>query len=164
MQFKKQSSGRRSPRRLVAHRGVTITSLSPWILSPSAPTAFAGPHAHCFEPIGPRRIEEVGSGEGGSIRIQPEPDKSWRIISAAIFGLSARLVGGFAVCGEFAFSGLLLAFMSWTIAQALAGCAAYGRAMHPWVIEDEPRQVRRADPFPGGANAEAPTRHGDRGE
>jgi uncharacterized protein YjiS (DUF1127 family) len=57
-----------------------------------------------------------------------------------LFDVSSRLIGGFAACGEIAFSAFLFAVMSWTIAQVLAGCAAYAQAMYPTTIETEPRQ------------------------
>jgi uncharacterized protein YjiS (DUF1127 family) len=97
------------------------------------------PHVHSYQPIDLDRTEGCRAGEGRLIRTRPEQNRSWRIIPAAAFGVSARLVGGLAACGEIAFSGFLLAFMSWTIAQVLAGCAAYAQAMYPCEIEDESR-------------------------
>jgi uncharacterized protein YjiS (DUF1127 family) len=146
MQFGNQSSGQRSA--LAAHRGVTITPLSRRFLPPTTAVAFAGqsagsrPDIHAYRQIDPWRTEGCRGGEGRSIRTRLEPDRSWRVISAALFGVSARFVGGFAACGEIAISGFLLAFMSWTMAQVLAGCAAYGQAMHPCVIEDDTRERR----------------------
>jgi hypothetical protein len=49
-----------------------------------------------------------------------------------------KAVGGVAACGDIAFPRLLVAVMSWTIAQALAGCLAYVEAMHPYFVEHEP--------------------------
>lgn len=140
MQLRRQSSAQRPLLVLAAHRGVPITSRSPLIASSNAVGKFSGPLVHSYQPIDLRRIDGRRAGEGGSSRIQTEPDKSWRVVPAAIFGFSARFFGGFAACGEFAFSGFLFAFMSWTIAEVLAGCAAYAQAMYPCVIEDEPRE------------------------
>jgi uncharacterized protein YjiS (DUF1127 family) len=145
MQFEKQLPGHRAPLALAAHRDTTTTFLSPRFSSSNAAATLIGrssalrPHVHSCQPIDPGRIEGCRAGEGRLIRTRPEQDRSWRIIPAAMFGVSARLVGGLAACGEIAFSGFLLAFMSWTIAQVLAGCAAYGQAMYPCEIEDEPR-------------------------
>jgi uncharacterized protein YjiS (DUF1127 family) len=145
MQFEKQLPGHRSPLALAAHRDTTTTFLSPRFSSSNAAATLVGrssalrPHVHSCQPIDPGRIEGCRAGRGRLIRTGPEQDRSLRIIPAAMFGVSARLVGGLAACGEIAFSGFLLAFMSWTIAQVLAGCAAYAQAMYPCVAEDEPR-------------------------
>jgi hypothetical protein len=126
-----------------------ITSLSPF--SSASPAAgFAGPHVHSYQPLDLRPTEGGRAGEGRSMR--PEADRSWRAIPAAMLGLSARLVGVFAAGGEFAFSGLLLAFLSWTIAQVLAGCAAYAQAMYPCVTEDG---FRARTGSPAGAPGES---------
>jgi uncharacterized protein YjiS (DUF1127 family) len=145
MQFEKQLSGHRSSRALVAHRDTTTTFLSPGFSSSNAAATLVGrssalrPYVHSYQPIDLGRTEGCRAGEGRLIRTRSEQDRSWRIISAAMFGVSARLVGGLAACGEIAFSGFLLAFMSWTIARVLAGCAAYGQSMYPCETEDEPR-------------------------
>jgi uncharacterized protein YjiS (DUF1127 family) len=60
------------------------------------------------------------------------------VIAAAMAGVGARLIGSLAASGEILLSGFLLAFLSWTIAQVLAGCAAYAEAMYPCFVEDEP--------------------------
>lgn len=55
-----------------------------------------------------------------------------------------KAAAGFAACGK----DLLLTVVSWTFAQALAGCAAYGEAMYPgFVGVGEP--VDQRDPARG---------------
>ena len=145
MQREKQLTGHRSQLALAAYRSVTTTSLPRRISSPRVAT-FAGwsaalrPQVYSYQPTDLGRAEDGRGGEGSSIRRRPTPDRSWRVIPATLFGVSTRLIGSFAACGEIAFSGFLLAFMSWTIAQVLAGCAAYAQAMYPTVIETEPRE------------------------
>jgi hypothetical protein len=46
-----------------------------------------------------------------------------------------KAVAGFAACGEVAFPRLLVVVMSWTIAQVLAGCAAYAAARDPCFLD-----------------------------
>lgn len=144
MQREKQLTGHRSQLALAAYRNVTTTSLPRRISSPRVAT-FAGrpaalrPQVYSYQPADLDRTEGGRAGEGSTIRMRPEPGRSWRVIPAALFGVSTRLVGGFAACGEIAFSGFLSAFMSWTIAQVLAGCAAYAQAMYPTAIDIEPR-------------------------
>jgi hypothetical protein len=53
-----------------------------------------------------------------------------------------KALGGVAGCGEIVFPRLLVAVMSWTIAQALAGCLAYAEAMYPCFVEHEPSRDR----------------------
>ena len=67
---------------------------------------------------------------------------------AAAARLMVKTVAGFAACAEIAFPNFLLAVVSWTFAQALAGCAAYGEAMYPgFVGKGEP--VDQRDPVRG---------------
>jgi uncharacterized protein YjiS (DUF1127 family) len=145
MQFEKQLPGQRLPLARATHRDATITFPSPRFTSSNATATFASrsaalrPQVHSYQAIDLGRTEGCRAGEGRLIRTRPEQDRSWRIISAAVLRVSARLVGRLATCGEIAFSGFLLAFMSWTIAQVLAGCAAYAQAMYPCVAEDERR-------------------------
>ncbi len=59
-----------------------------------------------------------------------------------------KTVAGFAACAAVAFPNFLLAVVSWTFAQALAGCAAYGEAMYPGLVGvGEP--VDQRDPVRG---------------
>ena len=61
---------------------------------------------------------------------------------------TVKTVAGFAACVETAFPNFLLAVVSWTFAQALAGCAAYGEAMYPGLVGvGEP--VDQRDPVRG---------------
>jgi uncharacterized protein YjiS (DUF1127 family) len=66
-----------------------------------------------------------------TLRSSSEADRSWHAISA----LMTRAATGLAVCAEFAFPNVLIAVMSWTFAQALAGCAAYAEAMYPGLAD-----------------------------
>ena len=62
--------------------------------------------------------------------------------------LRVKAVAGFAACAAAAFPNFLLAVMSWTFAQVLAGCAAYGEAMYPGLVGvGEP--VGQRDPMRG---------------
>jgi hypothetical protein len=66
-------------------------------------------------------------------------DASWRSMLACRFLAVIRAIGGFAALSAAALSSALLAAMSWTIAQILAGCAEYCQAMYPTFVElDEP--------------------------
>lgn len=79
--------------------------------------------------------------DGGDRSAGPPPQNDaifWRIVPAAVAVLMVKAVGGVAACGEIVFPRLLVALMSWTIAQALAGCLAYVEAMHPCFVEHEP--------------------------
>ena len=68
------------------------------------------------------------------------------VASAARFMVKAA--AGFAACAAVAFPNFLLTVVSWTFAQALAGCAAYGEAMYPgFVGTGEP--VDQRDPVRG---------------
>jgi uncharacterized protein YjiS (DUF1127 family) len=65
-----------------------------------------------------------------------------------VIGLTAKAVGRCATFGEVAFSGILLAALSWTFSQALAGCAAYAEAMYPNFV-DLGEHGDRHDPVDG---------------
>jgi hypothetical protein len=69
------------------------------------------------------------------IRISSEPDASWYSILAGSLRTAMMEIGGFAARGEAAFERILLAVLSWTIAQVLAGCAQYAEAMYPSLAE-----------------------------
>lgn len=163
MQFEKQLPRHRSPLTLAAHRDGKITFLSSRFSSSDPTATFAGrsatvrPHVHSCQSSDLRRTDGRRAGADRSIQTWREQDRAWRVIRAAMFGVSARVIGTFAGCGEIAFSGFLFAFMSWTIAQVLAGCAAYSQAMYPCVFDEElPRE--RTD------SVEHVLRHGDRRE
>jgi uncharacterized protein YjiS (DUF1127 family) len=77
-----------------------------------------------------------------------EDDAPRRSTVAAASQPIAKTVAGFAACAEVAFPNFLLAVVSWTFAQALAGCAAYGEAMYPGLVGvGEP--VDQRDPVRG---------------
>ena len=84
-----------------------------------------------------------------------EDDAPRRSTVAATSQLMVKTAAGFAACAEIAFPNLLLAVASWTFAQVLAGCAAYGEAMYPgFVGVREP--VDQRDPVRG-----TPSEHGN---
>jgi hypothetical protein len=74
-----------------------------------------------------------------AFQITSGSDASWRSMLACRFLAVIKTIGGFAARSAAALSSALLAAMSWTIAQILAGCAEYCQAMYPTFIElDEP--------------------------
>jgi uncharacterized protein YjiS (DUF1127 family) len=75
------------------------------------------------------------TGDVITLRPSSESDTSWRAVSAAASALMTRAAAGFALCSEAAFPNVLLAVLSWTFAQALAGCAAYAEAMYPGLAD-----------------------------
>jgi len=82
--------------------------------------------------------DRLASGEA-AIRKSSGPEASRRSIFAGRFRAAVRAIGGFAVHGAAAFESIVLAVMSFAIAEMLAGCAAYCQAMYPTFVEpDEP--------------------------
>jgi uncharacterized protein YjiS (DUF1127 family) len=75
------------------------------------------------------------TGDVITLRPSSEADTSWRAVSAAASALMTRAAAGLALCSEAAFPNVLLAVLSWTFAQALAGCAAYAEAMYPGLAD-----------------------------
>jgi uncharacterized protein YjiS (DUF1127 family) len=75
------------------------------------------------------------TGDVITLRPSSEADTSWRAVSAAASALMTRAAAGLALCSEVAFPNVLLAVLSWTFAQALAGCAAYAEAMYPGLAD-----------------------------
>jgi hypothetical protein len=69
------------------------------------------------------------------IRTVSERDASRSSILAERFRVVMKAIGGFAARGEAAFESVLLAAMSWTVAQVLAGCAEYCQAIYPTFVE-----------------------------
>jgi hypothetical protein len=69
------------------------------------------------------------------IQISSKPDASWYSILAGRFRTVMMEIGGLAARGEATFERILLAGLSWTIAQVLAGCAQYAEAMYPCFTE-----------------------------
>ena len=94
-------------------------------------------------------LEVVGRTEAGDRPARPDgavqawseperPRRSDRMLAVI------RTVGGFAARSQAALADSLLAAMSWTIAQILAGCAEYCQAMYPTFVEPE-QSVDSAD-------------------
>lgn len=142
MHFEKQLPANLSPVLFTGQRSVRTISPLPRLSSSNSSSAFAGrsralpPHVHSFQQIDLRRGEGSRTGEGTSVRTGPGQDASWRAIPDATFGIGARVIEGLAAGVELVFSRFLLVFMSWTMAQVLAGCAAYAQAMYPCFVED----------------------------
>jgi len=88
------------------------------------------------------------STEISALPASSENDAPRRSTVAAAPQLIVKTVAGFAACAAVAFPNFLLAVVSWTFAQALAGCAAYGEAMYPGLVGvGEP--VDQRDPVRG---------------
>jgi hypothetical protein len=81
------------------------------------------------------------------IQISPEPDASWHSILAGRLRTVMMVIGGLAARGEATFERILLAALSWTVAQVLAGCAQYAEAMYPCFTEP----VEADDGYAGAA-------------
>ena len=95
------------------------------------------------------------STEISALPASSEDDAPRRSTVAAASQLKVKTVAGFAACAAVAFPNFLLAVVSWTFAQALAGCAAYGEAMYPGLVGvGEP--VDQSDPVRG-----TPSEHGN---
>ncbi len=143
MHFEKQLSDALSPLLLTGQRDARTISASPGLSLSTTGPAFVGryrgvrPDVHSFQQIDLRRGESHRTSGGAPIRTRPEQDAPGRVIAAAIFRGGAWVVGALAATGEIVFSRFLLAFMSWTMGEVLAGCAAYAQAMYPCHVEDE---------------------------
>ena len=92
------------------------------------------------------------STEISALPVSSEDDATRRSTVAAAARFIVKAAAGFAACAEVAVPNFLLTVVSWTFAQALAGCAAYGEAMYPgFVSVGEP--VDQRDP-PRGTPSE----------
>ena len=95
------------------------------------------------------------STEISALPVSSEDDATRRSTVAAAARFIVKAAAGFAACAEVAVPNFLLTVVSWTFAQALAGCAAYGEAMYPgFVSVGEP--VDQRDPARG-----TPSEHGN---
>ena len=93
------------------------------------------------------------STEISALPASSEDDALGRSTVAAAARLMVKeAAAGFAACAEIAFPNFLLAVVSWTFAQALAGCAAYGDAMYPGLVGVGER-VDQRDPVRGTQSA-----------
>jgi hypothetical protein len=79
--------------------------------------------------------DRIASCDDDGIGTVSERDACWSAILAERFRVVMKAIGGFAARGEAAFESVLLAAMSWTVAQVLAGCAEYCQAMYPTFAE-----------------------------
>jgi uncharacterized protein YjiS (DUF1127 family) len=88
------------------------------------------------------------STEISALPTSSEDDAPRRPTVAAAARLMAKAAAGFAASAAIAVPNFLLAVVSWTFAQTLAGCAAYGEAMYPGLVGvGEP--VDQRDPVRG---------------
>jgi uncharacterized protein YjiS (DUF1127 family) len=129
MQFEKQLPGERSPLTLATRRDARTTSTRCSVAE--AGTTFAERSAASRPRVRSYHWIHWRISDDRALRTSLEEETSWRAIPAAVFGLTAKAIAGFAAFGEVAFPGFLFAAMSWTVSQALAGCAAYAEAMYP---------------------------------
>ena len=83
------------------------------------------------------------STEISALPASSEDDATRRSTVAAAARFIVKAAAGFAACAEVAVANFLLTVVSWTFAQALAGCAAYGEAIslwawaNPWICRDQ---------------------------
>jgi hypothetical protein len=88
------------------------------------------------------------STEISALPASSEDDALGRSTVAAAARLMVKAAAGFAACAAVAVPNFLLMVASWTFAQALAGCTAYGEAMYPGLVGvGEP--VDQRDPVRG---------------
>jgi hypothetical protein len=140
-------------------------------ISPLLPGAdFGTTRAGQSKASGPRlrsQLEVVDRADAGdrvaardaAFQITSGSDASWRSMLASRFLAAIKAIGGFAARSADALSSALLAAMSWTIAQILAGCAEYCQAMYPTFVElDEPADSHDATSGPqsGQLSSRAP--------
>jgi hypothetical protein len=134
MQFEKQLPGDRSPLMLAMRGDARI--ITQRYAAAEAGTTFVGRSTASGSRVRsyPNRRAPAKDwliSDDRTLRTSSGEDAWWRAISAAVIGLTAKAIGRFATFGDVAFSGFLLAVLSWTFSQALAGCAAYAEAMYP---------------------------------
>jgi hypothetical protein len=142
MQFKRQLPGGPSLRRCATRRAEQ--TIAPTWLVANTGTKSAGLSTALGQRLGshlegvhrPVADDRFARRDRG-IRISPKRDALSRSILAGRFRAVMKTMGGLAAHGEAAFESLLLAAMSWTIAQALAGCAEYCQAMYPTFVEPD---------------------------
>jgi hypothetical protein len=99
-------------------------------------------------------VDRAGAGDrvaarDAAFQIKSGSDASWRSMLASRLLAAIKSIVGFAASSAAALSDALLAVMSWTIAQILAGCAEYCQAMYPTFVElDEPADSHDATSAP----------------
>ena len=140
MRYENRLPGDRSSRRLINQTGQTAIFLRYSAVETGTrlegPSAASAPRVWSSREINRPPTQDWPSGDGRALRTSSDDARSRRAISVAAAGLMARVVGGLAAWGETAFPRLLFAVMSWTMAQALAGCIAYAEAMYSVDLSD----------------------------
>jgi hypothetical protein len=138
MQFENRLTGEPSSLTRTKHGDEKV--LPPQYSAADARTALAGQsgalrlHGRSSRELRRPLAQDRLNGGDRALRTSSEEHTAWRAIAGAAVGFVTKAIVGFAACGEVAFPRLLLVVMSWTIAQALAGCAAYAVAMHPCLL------------------------------
>jgi hypothetical protein len=132
MQFENRLAG--DPSSLTRTKHGDEKAILPQYPAAAARSALAGPsgalwpHARSYRQVRrPLAQHRLNGGDRAPRRL--------RAIAAAAAGFVTKAIVGFAACGEAAFPRLLFMVMSWTIAEVLAGCAAYAVAMHPCLLD-----------------------------
>jgi hypothetical protein len=156
MQFKNQLPGGPSLR-------MFVTSEDGEAISPALPVAYTGTtragqsrasrwrlRSHLEVVDRAETDDRLGSRDAAS-QTSSGRDASRCSILARRSLAGIKAIGGFAARGKASFASVLLAAMSWTIAQILEGCAEYCQAMYPTFVEpDEPvgRHYATSGPHP----------------
>jgi hypothetical protein len=148
MQFRNQlQDDRPSPRSLSrrdqvkASSGCSPVEAGAWF---AARSAASEPRVLPYRQIVHRPLAPAPLDGGDRAPGRPRQNEAifWRLVPVTVAVLMTKALGGVAGCGEIVFPRLLVAVMSWTIAQALAGCLAYAEAMYPCFVEHEPSRDR----------------------
>jgi hypothetical protein len=142
MQFKSPLPGGRSLRMFATCSAEETTY--PILLVANTGTPRAGqstasgqrPRSH-LEVVYRSELDDRIASRDAGIRKSSERDASWRGVLAGRFRAVMQAIAGFAVDGAAAFESILLAAMSWAIAQILTGCAEYCQAMYPTFVEPD---------------------------
>jgi len=103
--------------------------------APGGQSGAAWPRGRSYRQLPRPPAQDRLNGGEQTLRTSSEQHTAWRAIAGAAAGFVTKAVLGFAACGEVAFPRLLLVVMSWTIAQVLAGCAAYATATDPCFLD-----------------------------
>jgi hypothetical protein len=157
MQFQNRLTGKPSSLTRTKHEDEKV--IPSQYSTADARTAFTGqsgalqPHGRSSRKLRRPVAQDRLNGSDRALRTSSEEHTAWRGVAGAAAGFVMKAVVGFAACGEAAFPRLLFMVMSWTIAQALAGCAAYAAAMHPCFL-DSGETLDGRDPARGAGSGQ----------
>jgi hypothetical protein len=107
--------------------------------------SMSGPQAPFDRQIQPPPLRDRPQADAGALRKSSDVTL-WQTVSMTVFLLMAQSAGAFVALGEAAFPRLLLTIMSWTLAQAFAGCLAYAEATYPFLLDQDEPADRRDPP------------------